>query len=253
MHMKKLTLTLSSLALSTVLFAQSYQQIAENNLHHNEAYSAGSTNAVQQQWENSCSDSQTVYASSATVNKGYSEDCSTSSAPDRNPPKRHSVPNKAYSVKGGVSYITSLGLRLGTDESGLTVKHFINSNSAFEGILSTGWRYRGARVTGLYEVQRPIGTDGLYWMWGVGAHAGLYTKRPWNSKDCNDDRYELNGELYNCDGSKVTAGVDALLGLEYHFSDAPFTVGVDLKPSVDLLGWGNRQWGDAAFTIRYVF
>lgn len=241
------------MALSTVLFAQSNQDIADLNSSRKEAFYAGTPDAISQQWEQACTDSQTVPASSAVALNYNQEDCSTGSAPDRFPPKKHAVPNKAYSVKDGVSYISSFGLRLGSAESGLTVKHFINSNSALEGILSTGWRYRGARVTGLYEVQRPIGTDGLYWMWGVGAHAGVYTKRPWNSKDCNDDRYEVNGELYNCDGSKVTAGVDALIGLEYHFMDAPFTVGVDLKPSVDLLGWGNRKWGDAAFSIRYVF
>jgi hypothetical protein len=254
MLMKKLTLTLSALAFSTVLFAQSGQDIANTNIRLNGAFEAASATAANSytndQWENSCSDSQAENTALASVSEENTEACDISSLP---PKKRHNVPNKAFSVRGGVSYITAFGLRLGANEGGLTVKHLVTSNTALEGILSTSWRYRGARVTGLFEKQQAIGSEGFYWMWGVGAHGAYETKRPWNSKDCNDDRYVYNGVMYNCDGSKVTAGIDALIGFEYHFSDAPFTAGIDLKPSVDLLGWGNRNYGDAAFTIRYVF
>ncbi|WP_224995326.1 hypothetical protein [Cesiribacter sp. SM1] len=247
--MKKLTLTLSALAFSTVLFAQSGHAIADAHIGLEEAPANASASYTNDQWENNCSDSQSESISLQHISEESTAECS-SSLPPR---KRHNVPNKAYSVRGGVSYITSFGLRLGANEGGLTIKHLLTSNTAIEGILSTSWRYRGARVTGLFEKQRAIGSEGFYWMWGVGAHGAYETQRPWNSKDCNDDRYVYNGEVYNCDGSKVTAGIDALIGFEYHFSDAPFTAGIDLKPSLDLLGWGSRNYGDAAFTIRYVF
>lgn len=158
------------------------------------------------------------------------------------------------SGRSAVSYNTGIGIRFGGWESGLTVKHFIKSNVAVEGILSSGWHYRGSRITGLYEIQKSIsGAPGLYWFYGVGAHIGFYNERYWYNGDCNKDgRYWHNGRWYNCDGTRATIGIDGIIGLEYHFNEIPFTIGLDLKPSIGLIGYGGR-FGDSAFTVRYAF
>jgi hypothetical protein len=51
-------------------------------------------------------------------------------------------------------YETGLGFRLGGVSSGITVKHFTNSNSALEGILSFQMQkdYRGIMAAGLISV-----------------------------------------------------------------------------------------------------
>ena len=53
------------------------------------------------------------------------------------------------------SYKSALGLR-GGFESGITFKHFISGDRALEFILSAPYHYRGYRITGLYEIQKPI-------------------------------------------------------------------------------------------------
>ena len=57
-------------------------------------------------------------------------------------------------------YKTGIGLR-GGYTSGLTIKHFVNSDEAIEGIVGT--RFRGLSLTGLYEwhTGNPVKTSGL--------------------------------------------------------------------------------------------
>lgn len=163
----------------------------------------------------------------------------------------HGVPNKAYSVRGGVSYNTANGLRLSSHEIGISTKHFFKSNEALEVILSTGWQYTGGRLTGLYEMQRPIGAQGFYWIWGVGAHAGIFKGNYWTGNN-GQENYLSGGKWYSPSSSRYTMGISGILGLEYHFAEAPFTIGIDLKPSMDLLGMSHR-YGDGAISVRYAF
>ena len=103
-------------------------------------------------------------------------------------------------------YTTSLGLRLGGWENGVTLKHFLSDKAAIEGILSTRWR--GYNITGLYEVQNAISdVDGLYWYIGGGAHIGHF-----------DDRYH-NGWGNSTGRTYTVIGVDGILGLEYVFEE----------------------------------
>src|SRR5437870_263426 len=78
------------------------------------------------------------------------------------------------SIKGySQSYKTGIGLRLGGTAQGITVKHFINSDGALEGIVSFGWH--SFLITGLYEKhQRFANAEGLSWFYGGGAHIGFY-------------------------------------------------------------------------------
>jgi hypothetical protein len=63
----------------------------------------------------------------------------------------------------GQDYQTAVGVRGGFGY-GVTVKHFINSQDALEGILSSRWQ--GLLVTGLYERHADaFNTKGLFWFY----------------------------------------------------------------------------------------
>ena len=152
---------------------------------------------------------------------------------------------------GQAPYKTGIGLRLGY-EAGLTVKHFIGNN-AIEGILSRGWGYGGFRLTGLYEFQKPItSTEGLSWYIGFGAHIGAYNGNYYGYSAYNGGYYDKHGN-WHPDGyrrSYMVLGVDGILGLEYVFPDAPLSLSLDIKPYVDLIGYGSH-FIDGALSVRY--
>lgn len=155
---------------------------------------------------------------------------------------------KKNSGGGGAGYSTGVGLRFGWD-GGITAKHFIKDDAAIEGILSRAWGYRGFRITGLYEIQKPLpNAENFYWFVGGGAHFGMYGGGYWGGY------YKKKGTIYYYDYNRYypTFGLDLIGGLEYKFAEAPFTLGVDLKPYFDLWGWGGHFW-DGAFTARYTF
>ncbi len=114
-------------------------------------------------------------------------------------------------------YKTGIGLRGGWT-SGITAKHFIKEGKAIEGILSSGYMYRGWQITGLYEIHKPAfakdDVEGLFWLYGGGAHFG-------------------GG--YRYDHNYVSIGVDLIFGIEYKIPDIPFTVGADVKPFFDFI------------------
>ena len=130
----------------------------------------------------------------------------------------------------GHGYKTALGVKV-WDGAGITLKHFISTNHALEGV-GYFWS-RGARITGLYEIHGPVnGAPGLRWYIGPGAHIGFY-----NTK-------------YG-DGS--FAGIDGVLGLDYKFNGAPINMSLDWQPSFEF-GDGRGfvgSWGGLG--IRYTF
>ena len=131
-------------------------------------------------------------------------------------------------------YRTGIGLRAGLS-NGLTLKHFVSSNAAFEALFSTRWA--GFDITGLYELHnRAFDIVRLNWYYGGGAHIGSYKGRdvPWGT-------------------SGVIIGIDGVLGIEYNFSEAPINLGIDWKPSFNIVG-NSEFWGDGgAVSIRYIF
>lgn len=137
-------------------------------------------------------------------------------------------------------YETSLGLRLGGWENGVTLKHFLAEGSAIEGILSTRWR--GYNLTGLYELQSEISdVDGLYWYIGGGAHIGHWDTRYYNGW----------GKSYN--GTYTILGIDGIIGLEYVIPDVPISISADWKPAINLIGWSGWWPDNGALSVRYIF
>ena len=121
---------------------------------------------------------------------------------------------------------------------GLTLKHFVGSKAAFEGILSTRWS--GFDITGLYEIHNiAFEVDRLRWYYGGGAHIGF-----WNGDNVT----------WGDEGSSYTViGIDGILGIEYSFSEAPINIGIDWKPAINLVGY-TGFWADGgALSIRYIF
>jgi len=134
-------------------------------------------------------------------------------------------------------YNTGIGVRAGYF-NGVTIKHFVGQKAAFEGILSSRWR--GLQLTGLYEIHdEAFNTKRLNWYYGFGAHLGFW--------DGNRTRW---GEV---DRSYTVIGIDGILGMEYNFIEAPFNIGIDWKPSMNLIGY-RGFWADGgALSIRYIF
>lgn len=274
--MKKLLLTFMLLAFSTVLFAQTLRNGSGNGLNLRSEPNTNSSvlasipanakvtvvDSSNSEWTKVKYDGKTGYVASKYLtdennpnrNNNSSNNNNNNNSGNNNRSNNNSSSKSKSSNGGSTDYTTGIGVRLGNWESGLTIKHFFKSTAAIEGIISSGWYHRGTRFTALYEVQKPLGGNGFYWFWGVGGHLGLYNDRYWNDGDCKDGGEWRKGVWYPCEsrGTRATLGIDGIIGLEYKFPQAPFTLGLDFKPSIDILGWA-RHYGDGAFTARYVF
>lgn len=142
------------------------------------------------------------------------------------------------------TYTTALGIKVWGDGAGVSLKHFISSNRALEGI---GFFWNGgARITGLYEFHFDIaGAPGLKWYVGPGVHVGFYNDGYNRYNNFNNNNNNYRG------GSFV--GIDGVLGLDYKFNRAPINLSLDWQPSIEF-GSGrtfNGAWGGLG--IRYTF
>jgi hypothetical protein len=133
-------------------------------------------------------------------------------------------------------YKTGLGIR-GGFSSGLTLKHFKNSRIAYEGLLTTRWG--GFDITGLYEVHHEaFEVNHLNWYYGGGAHIGFF----------NGDKVSWGRE-----GAAYTViGIDGILGLEYSFQEIPINIGIDWKPTLNLVGY-TGLWSEGGISVRFLF
>ena len=144
-------------------------------------------------------------------------------------------------------YGTGIGLRLGGLSSGISVKGFVNSTSAIEGIASFG---RNSFIaTGLYEKHFEIpGATGLNMYVGAGGHIGFFGYRgSYFYKNKNKYYY-----VYDERHTAVVPGIDLIIGLEYKIKDVPLAIGVDIKPFIDFFD-GSGFYFDGALNVRYVF
>jgi hypothetical protein len=136
-------------------------------------------------------------------------------------------------------YNTGIGLR-GGFANGLTIKHFIGSKTAIEGIIATRWR--GLELTGLIEVHNvAFNAERLKWYYGFGGHVGFwdgrYTYTKWGVRE----------------NTYTVIGLDGILGLEYSFSELPLNIGIDWKPAINLVGY-TGFWADGgAVSFRFIF
>ncbi|HOK26897.1 MAG TPA: hypothetical protein PLX87_10275 [Bacteroidales bacterium] len=134
-------------------------------------------------------------------------------------------------------YKTGIGLR-GGFFNGLTVKHFVKSNAAIEGLLFSRWK--GFEITGLYEFHAPaFQVDRFKWYFGPGAHIGFYNG--------DNTTWGEEGKTY------TNLGIDGILGLEYSISQIPINIGLDWKPEFNIIGYSGFWYDAVALSIRFIF
>ncbi|MDZ4824606.1 MAG: hypothetical protein SH856_14205 [Flavobacteriales bacterium] len=145
-------------------------------------------------------------------------------------------------------YNTGIGIRFGGLTSGLTIKHFVNSNAALEGIVS--FAPRSLHLTGLYEWHKPIANaKGLMWFYGVGGHVGFFSY----GGHYYVYKHKGNNVYVEEQGARATVvGADFIIGLDYKFNNAPINLSLDLKPFINFWGGPYAYW-DGALSARFVF
>lgn len=138
-------------------------------------------------------------------------------------------------------YKAGFGLR-GGPGYGLTVKTFVNTQNALEFIVSPRWK--GFIVTGLYEKHAPLFDSKRFtYFGGGGLHLGY-----WDYKD----RFDANNPWFDERDTHLISGVDLVLGLEYTFTAIPFSLAVDWKPTLNLIGDSSIWYDDVAFSLRII-
>jgi hypothetical protein len=132
-----------------------------------------------------------------------------------------------FNLAGAQDYKTGVGLRAGI-YNGLTVKHFIKTRAALEGLLYTPLNRSGIEITGLYEVHNnAFDVDRLNWYFGAGGHIGMY--------------------------GDAALGLDLILGIEYNIKEIPINIGIDWKPGINLIGDSSHWAEGGALSIRYIW
>lgn len=147
----------------------------------------------------------------------------------------------------GQDFVRAAGVRGGLT-SGITYRQFIEPQLSYEAMMS--FRENGLQLTVLRQLFEPALlnlSDEFFFVHGYGGHIGFtYT-----------DRYRfVYRDIYYADRKfSPQVGVDAYLGLEYHFPGLPVQVGLDYKPffSFSLYQFFSLHLGDAAFTLKYTF
>lgn len=134
-------------------------------------------------------------------------------------------------------YKNALGVRVG-DYTGITFKTFIQQEKALDFILSFKDRnaYSSVRFTGLYEVHNPINFEygTLRWYYGGGASVGGID-------------YKL------IDENDFLLSADGVLGLDYHFAEAPINLSFDWKPALQFAPDADFKAGQFGLSVRVTF
>jgi len=138
----------------------------------------------------------------------------------------------------GQEYRTGIGARV-LFSNGLTIKYFISSGTAVEGLLTA--RYHGYNFTGLYEIYtEPFSVSNLYFYYGFGGHIGS-----WHSPA---------GKNWWDDGANHSViGIDGIAGIEYNFGNVPFSISLDYKPGINIIGYPKLWVDELALSVRYVW
>ena len=110
-------------------------------------------------------------------------------------------------------------------------------------------RNDGLQLTGIYQFHRPMEwnfSDRFYLHYGVGGHFGYERAR----NRTFDQRNFIDRNRH-----QFAMGIDALVGLEYHWLTVPVTIGLDLKPYFDFVGMRSTRlkFWDSAISFKYIF
>ncbi|MDX9928859.1 MAG: hypothetical protein RBS37_03305 [Bacteroidales bacterium] len=129
----------------------------------------------------------------------------------------------------GQNYYRQAGLRSG-QAGGVFIQLTESTGTAEAGMLGmVSFRKNGLQATGLrvfYETSLSEVSPSLWFTWGYGGHAGFFYT----------DNLTLFGERYYFSGNKFCPliGIDGWAGLEYMFETIPLTIGMNVKPMIEL-------------------
>ncbi|MCL2739110.1 MAG: hypothetical protein FWE30_06655 [Bacteroidales bacterium] len=133
---------------------------------------------------------------------------------------------------GAQDYTWALGVRLGDDMSGISVKKSIDARNKMEGILAVPY-WHGVNFTGLYQRYIPVEAFHIYC--GVGGHIGNWKH---TSNDISKNYFFL--------------GLDCMVGIEFSLlKSVPLSLSIDYKPSYNLTGHAGFSFTGGGIGLRY--
>ena len=133
---------------------------------------------------------------------------------------------------GAQDYTWAVGVRLGDDMSGFSVKRSIDARNKIEGILAVPY-WHGVNFTGLYQRYIPIEAFQIYC--GVGGHIGNWKH---TSNDISKHYFFL--------------GLDCMVGIEFSLlKSVPLSLSIDYKPSYNLTGHTGFSFTGGGIGLRY--
>ena len=144
-----------------------------------------------------------------------------------------------FTSSNAQGYRTALGVRLSSSSAmvnnSVSLKQFINSNTAIEGLLSFG---DPLAFGVLVEFHKPLSEAGLQYFYGAGGYlAFVKTYNP------NHLRNETDANF----------GAQGIVGLDYKFNNGPLNLSLDWKPELNLVPDINFEPAAIGFTARFTF
>lgn len=137
----------------------------------------------------------------------------------------------SLTVVSAQDYNWAVGVRLGGEMGGASLKYKFNTANALEAIVAAPWD-SGFALTALYERYIPVIGKGFHFYYGAGAHVGS-----WKYKSKN----------------KFSLGIDGIIGLEYKLKDVPLAFSLDYKPVFNVVEKTKFYLADIALGIRVAF
>lgn len=140
----------------------------------------------------------------------------------------------------------AIGIRGGVT-AGVEYRFYTDNNISYKFLLGTrdnGLRLHAMKEFHQYELFNF--TDQLVFYYGFGVHLGY---QRW------DKYYVSYNSSWTEEKTALVAGADALAGVEYQFYSAPVSIGMEVKPYVDVFGRDvfDVTFFDMAFTVKYFF
>ena len=136
-------------------------------------------------------------------------------------------------------YNTALGVRLSSAaasvNNSVSIKHFINDNTAIEGLLSFG---DPLALGVLVELHKPLSASGLRYFYGAGGYLSFVkTYNPNKLKNETDANF----------------GAQGVIGLDYKFTNVPLNISLDWKPELNIVTDINFEPAAIGFSARFTF
>lgn len=142
-------------------------------------------------------------------------------------------------------YERALGFRTGPI-AGIEYKKFIDDVNALQALIS--FKRDGVQLTMIREFHNPVFleySDQVFIFFGLGAHAG-YTR-------LSNETYSIDGSIYRKEKVAGMIGIDAIVGLEYHFIKYPIVITIDYKPFFEVSTPGVYRNNNADFAISFLY